>query len=68
MCTRVPSVGDVIRVKPGVTAGDRCLGGMHLTVVGVHAVVEVDATEWTGGAAIHLLASNVDIVSSRGVS
>lgn len=68
MCARVPAVGDVVRVHPGVMVAGRSMAGMHLTVVGVHAVVEVDATEWTGTAPIHLLASNVDVITPGGGS
>lgn len=66
MCTRIPHSGDVVRVHQGVKLNGRDLSGALLTVTSVHAVVELDATEWTGNRPIHLMASSVDIVTPEG--
>jgi hypothetical protein len=68
MCTRIPAKGAVVRVHQGVTTKDgRDISGLLLTVVDVHAVVEIDGTEWTGDRPIHLIASQVDIVTPEGL-
>lgn len=64
--TTIPHQHDVVRVHPGVMVDGRNLGGMHLTVTSSVTVVELDATETAGGKAIHLLASQVDIIHSFG--
>lgn len=66
MCTRIPHAGDVVRVHQGVTVDGRNLSGCMFTVVGVHAVIELDVTEWTGDHPLHLMASTVDIVTPDG--
>ncbi|GLZ34839.1 hypothetical protein Lesp02_70260 [Lentzea sp. NBRC 105346] len=70
--TRVPGLQDVVRVKDGTVLPDgRDVSGLLLTVTGTHVayclepadMTEVDATEWTGDKPIHLLASQVDVMT-----
>lgn len=60
--------GDKVRVHAHTTRDGRDLGGMHLTVVYAHPGQPLACTEWTGAHPIHLPATDVDIVTRRGVA
>lgn len=73
---------DIVQVHPGVKVGNRDLSGVHLTVVadhtspatGAHAYElddhagQLELTQYTGGAHIFLLPSDVDVITRIGVA
>lgn len=82
MNDHAPRRGDVVRVHPGVTIAGHDLSGVHLTVVADHTspvtqriALELDdhagrleVTQYTGGAHLFLLPSDVDVVTRLGVA
>lgn len=61
---RMPAPYDVVAVCPGVVIDGHRYESVRLTVVAVSLDGrEIDATEWTGGPAIHLGEAQFRLVS-----
>lgn len=69
MGTRIPDIGDAVRVHRDINDHGHHLNGMLLTVTDLDthdpADVKLDATVYTGDRPVHIHLADVDVVTNH---